>query len=317
MLIYALKRVAALVITLFIILSINFIIIRLMPFEIVGDGMMQQVRINMMRRYNLDKPIIDQYFIYIKNFLSFDFGESITLYPSRDVFTILKPKIPLTLLLNIMSMVIAIPVGLACGIAAALKKNTLVDHGVTFMVVLFVSVPSFVFASLMQYFLAFKMGWFPVTLAMDQTITLNRIHSIILPILALSFSGIATITRYMRAELFESLSSDYMLLSKAKGLTQIQSTVRHAMRNSLIPVCTVILPMFMNLLGGTMVVENIFAIPGMGTLTVLAISTSDFYLISAILFVYSLISLIAVLIMDLIYGLIDPRIRIGGGKEHG
>ena len=303
------------VLTLFIIITISFFAIRLIPGDVLGEGANPELRAAMRARYHLDKPLIEQYVIFIKNFLSFDFGESINLYPRRPVFDVIAEKVPLTLVLNIFSLIITIPTGLACGIAAALKKNTLTDHAISTMVVFNVSVPSFVFASLLQYFLAYKLGWFPILLDLKAPFMSGaQLWSMVLPVLALSFGGIATITRYMRAELFEALSSEYMLLARAKGLTQLQATVRHALRNSFIPLCNVIVPMFMSVLSGSMVVETIFNIPGLGSLMTGSISTSDYYLTIAILFVYSLINLTSVLVVDLSYGIVDPRIRIGGGK---
>lgn len=303
------------VLTLFIIISISFFAIRLIPGDVLGEGANPELRAAMRARYHLDKPLIEQYVIFIKNFLSFDFGESINLYPRRPVFDVIAEKVPLTLVLNIFSLIITIPTGIACGIAAALKKNTLMDHAISTMVVFNVSVPSFVFASLLQYFLAYKLGWFPILLDLKAPFMSGaQLWSMVLPVLALSFGGIATITRYMRAELFEALSSEYMLLARAKGLTQLQATVRHALRNSFIPLCNVIVPMFMSVLSGSMVVETIFNIPGLGSLMTGSISTSDYYLTIAILFVYSLINLTSVLVVDLSYGIVDPRIRIGGGK---
>ena len=303
------------VLTLFIIITISFFAIRLIPGDVLGEGANPELRAAMRARYHLDKPLIEQYVIFIKNFLSFDFGESINLYPRRPVFDVIAEKVPLTLVLNIFSLIITIPTGIACGIAAALKKNTLMDHAISTMVVFNVSVPSFVFASLLQYFLAYKLGWFPILLDLKAPFMSGaQLWSMVLPVLALSFGGIATITRYMRAELFEALSSEYMLLARAKGLTQLQATVRHALRNSFIPLCNVIVPMFMSVLSGSMVVETIFNIPGLGSLMTGSISTSDYYLTIAILFVYSLINLTSVLVVDLSYGIVDPRIRIGGGK---
>lgn len=303
------------VLTLFIIITISFFAIRLIPGDVLGEGANPELRAAMRARYHLDKPLIEQYAIFIKNFLSFDFGESINLYPRRPVFEIISEKVPLTLVLNIFSLILTIPIGIACGIAAALKKNTLTDHLISTMVVFNVSVPSFVFASLLQYFLAFKLGWFPILLDLKAAfMSPAQLWSMVLPVLALSFGGIATITRYMRAELFEALSSEYMLLARAKGLTQLQATVRHALRNSFIPLCNVIVPMFMSVLSGSMVVETIFNVPGLGSLMTGSISTSDYYLTIAILFIYSLINLTSVLVVDLSYGIVDPRIRIGGGK---
>lgn len=314
MLKYILKRIAAMVLTLFIILSLSFFAIRLIPGDVAGQNAAPEIKAAMEARYHLDKPLGEQYVIFLRNFLSLDFGESMTLYPRRPVFAIISDKIPTTLMLNLFSLCLTIPIGLFCGIAAALRKNTMVDHAISAMVVFNVSVPSFVFATLLQYIFAYKLGWFPFLLELDNTFSLSKFWSMILPILALSFGGIATITRYMRAELFEALNSEYMLLSKSKGLSNIQSTLRHALRNSFIPLCNVIIPMFMNLLGGSMVVENIFGIPGIGSLTSASIQTSDYYLTIAVLFFYSVITLLSMLLVDLSYGVVDPRIRIGGGK---
>ena len=314
MLKYILKRIAAMVLTLFIILSLSFFAIRLIPGDVAGENAAPEIKAAMEARYHLDKPLGEQYVIFLKNFLSLDFGESMTLYPRRPVFAIIRDKIPTTLMLNLFSLTLTIPVGLFCGITAALRKNTAVDYAISAMVVFNVSVPSFVFATLLQYIFAYKLGMFPFLLEISGGFSFSKFWSMILPILALSFGGIATITRYMRAELFEALNSEYMLLSKSKGLSNVQSTLRHALRNSFIPLCNVIIPMFMNLLGGSMVVENIFGIPGIGSLTSASIQTSDYYLTIAVLFFYSVISLTSMLLVDLSYGIVDPRIRIGGGK---
>lgn len=207
MLQYVAKRIVAMIITLFIIISLSFFAIRLIPGDVAGENAAPEIKQAMEARYHLDKPLGEQYAIFIKNFLSFDFGESMTLYPRRPVFAIIRDKIPLTLMLNVFSLCLTIPIGLACGIAAALKKNTMVDHAISAMVVFNVSVPAFVFATLLQYVFAYKLEWFPFLLELDSSFSMSKFVSMILPILALSFGGIATITRYMRAELFEALNS--------------------------------------------------------------------------------------------------------------
>ena len=313
---YITKRIIAMAITLFIIVSLSFFAIRLIPVDVAGEAAPPEIKEAMAKRYHLDRPVSEQYTIFMKNFLSFDFGESMTLYPRRPVFTIIKDKIPLTLQLNLFSLLFTLPFGMLFGIIAALKKNTWIDHSISAMVIFNVSVPAFVFASLLQYFFAFKLNLFPILLDLDSTFSIQKFWSMILPILALSFGGIATITRYLRAELFEALNSDYMLLAKSKGLSQTQAVLRHAIRNSFIPLANVVIPMFMNILGGSMVVENIFGIPGIGSLTANSIQTSDYYLTIAVLFFYSIITLTSVLVVDISYGIIDPRIRIGGGKNN-
>jgi len=302
------------VITLFLIVSILFFVIRLIPGAVAGEGALPEIRIALEKRYHLDKPLWDQYVIFLRNFFSLEFGESIAVYPRTPVFDVVRTKIPLTLQLNLFALLITLPAGMLLGVIAGLKKNTLADNLISLLVVFFISVPSFVFASLLQYYFSFKLQLFPFLLNLEPNWSFNKLQSMILPILALSFGGIATITRYLRSELFEALNSEYMLLSRAKGLSQLQSTLRHAIRNSFIPLCNVIVPMFTGLLGGSMVVENIFGIPGMGSLIAQSISASDYYLTIATLFFYSIIGLASVLLMDLSYGLVDPRVRMGGGK---
>jgi len=312
---YIAQRLIAMAITLFLIISISFFIIHSMPGSIVDDPMLpEDVKLAIEDKYHLNDPMPIQYGYFLKDFLSFEFGTSIKVQPRVPVFDIIKAKLPVTLQVNIFSLILTIPIGIILGIIAALKKNTMADHIISIMVIFFISVPSFVFAALLQYFIAFKLGWAPIMLSPEATLTWTKFKSMILPILALSFGGIATITRYMRSELCEALNSEYMLLAKTKGLSQVQATVRHAIRNSFIPLANIIIPMFFGILGGAMVIENIFGIPGLGQLSVNSINALDHPLTIATLFFYSLIGLVTILVVDLSYGIIDPRIRIGGRK---
>lgn len=312
---YIAQRLIAMAVTLFLIISISFFIIHSMPGSIVDDPMLpEDVKLAIEDKYHLNDPLPVQYGYFLKDFLSFDFGTSIKVQPRVPVFDIIKTKLPVTLQVNIFSLIFTIPVGITLGIIAALKKNTMADHIISIMVILFISVPSFVFASLLQYFVAFKWGLAPILLSPESTLTLTKFKSMILPILALSFGGIATITRYMRSELCEALNSEYMLLAKTKGLSQVQATLKHAIRNSFIPLANIIIPMFFGILGGAMVIENIFGIPGLGQLSVTSINALDHPLTIATLFFYSLIGLVSILVVDLSYGIIDPRIRVGGKK---
>jgi oligopeptide transport system permease protein len=304
----------ALVITLFLIISICFFVIRIIPGAVAGEGALPEIRVALEKRYHLDLPLWDQYMVFLRNFVTFDFGESISLYARTPVFNVISGKIPLTLQLNLFSLLFTIPVGMILGIISVLKKNSALDHTISLLVIFFISVPSFIFGAVLQYVFAFKLQLFPILLNLESRWSFKTFWSMILPILALSFYGIATIARYLRAELFEALNSEYMLLSKAKGLSQAQSTARHAIRNSFIPLCNVIVPMFTNLLGGSLVVENIFGIPGLGSLIPRSITVADYYLTIATLFFYTIIGLISMLLVDLSYSLVDPRIRMGGGK---
>lgn len=302
-------------ITLFIILTAAFMVIRLMPGSAYDDADLPPEVIKAMDdKYHLNKPIIVQYGIFMRNvLLKWDWGTSIKMAPRMPVMDVIRDKVPVTLYVNIYSLLLSIPIGIILGIIAALNKNGIIDHIVSLLVVIFISVPSFVFATLLQYFLAFKLGWFPIIYRLAPN-GYPEMLSIVLPILALSFGPIARITRYLRAELGETLNSEFMLLARTKGLTQTQATVRHALRNSFIPLANIIVPMFTGILGGSLVVENIFSIPGMGGLMVQSINANDHPLTVAILIFYSLISLVTILLVDISYGIIDPRIKIGGAK---
>ena len=282
-----------------------------------ADGSLPpEVEMVMRQKYGLDKPVLEQYFNYMKNFLRFDFGYSIKTYPGWYVVDLIRAKLPVTVMMNSISLVFIIPVGLVLGIVAALNKDTWIDRLISFVVILFVSVPAFIFASMMQYFFAFRLGAFPVLFSSDVGMTPAKLHSMVLPVLAMSFGGIAGITRILRAELIETLNSEFILMARSKGLTMKQTVVRHAIRNSFIPMAGMIIGMFFGILGGSMVIENIFSIPGMGTLSVSSINSGDHYPTMANIFFYTLISLISVLVVDLSYGVIDPRIRMGAGKRN-
>lgn len=312
---YIFQRIIALCITLLIITTIAFMVIRLMPGSVYDDPDLPPEVIELLNaKYHLDKPLIVQYGIFVKNVLvHWDWGTSIKMQPKVPVFDVLKSKIPISLSINIWSLLIAIPLGIMAGIIAAINKNGLIDHVISFLVVICISVPSFIFASLLQYYLAFKQGWFPIIYE-PSAAGIGKYLSMILPIMALSFGPIARVARYLRAELTETLNSDFMLLARTKGLTQFQSTVRHALRNSFLPLANIVIPMFTNILGGSLVIESIFSIPGIGGLMIQSINSSDHPLTIAILLFYSFISLLTILIVDLSYGIIDPRVRVGGRK---
>ncbi len=311
------QRIVAMLITLFIVLSVAFLVIRLMPGSIYDNNEMlsaEMVKI-LEDKYHLNDPIIVQYGYFLRDIVFYgDWGTSVAVQPRVPVWEVLASKIPVTLQLNFISLIVAMPIGIIAGIFSAIYKNTKVDYVISFFVVVFISVPSFIFATVLQYFLAYKFGWFPI-IYNATAVGKVKYLSMVLPITALSFSPIARVARYLRGELIENLSSEYMLLARTKGLNQFQATVRHSMRNSFVPLANIIIPMFTNILTGSLVVEQIFSVAGVGGLMVTSINSSDHTLTIAILIFYSMISLVTILIVDLSYGLIDPRVRIGGGKH--
>lgn len=284
-----------------------------MPGSFITDNKLPAaVKKAMEDKYHLNDPLMTQYGYFLKDFVRGDFGISLVINPKVPVNEVLATKIPVSMQLNIFSLIFTMPIAMLLGIWAAIRKNKLADQVISFFIILFISVPSFIFATLMQYFLAFKLGWFPIITTSEKNLTWTKFHSMILPILALSFGSIAGVARYTRAELTEALNSEYMLLAKSKGLSQVQATTRHALRNSFIPLANIIIPMFIQIMGGSLVIEKIFSIPGMGNVMVDAINAHDFPLAIGVLFWFSLLSLITILIVDLSYGIIDPRIRLGG-----
>ena len=166
----------------------------------------------------------------------------------------------------------------------------------------------------MQYVLSGKLGWFPAIFDVKGEL-IPKMHSLVLPVLALAFSPIATITRYLRGELIETLSSEYMLLARTKGLKKSQAVVRHAFRNSMVPLANVIIPMFTHIMGGSLVVETIFAVPGIGGIMKESINANDYSLALGSMLFYSFISILTIFIVDVSYGIIDPRIRLGAKKN--
>lgn len=315
MLRYILVRLTALCITLFIIVTVAFMVIRLMPDSVYDDPTLpSEIQEILNAKYHLDKPIVVQYFYFLEGIVTEgDWGTSLLIRPKVPVFEVLKDKIPISLSLNLSALAFAIPVGLLAGIIAAINKNGMVDHTISLAIVIFISVPSFIYASLMQYYLAFKLGWFPIVFE-PSAVGFGKIMSMALPVMALSFGPIARVARYLRAELNETLNSEFMLLARTKGLSKFQSTLNHGLRNSFLPMANIIIPMFANIMGGSLVIETIFSVPGVGGLMIDAINSSDHPLTIAILLFYSFISLFTILIVDLSYGLIDPRIRVGGTR---
>ena len=313
---YILQRIWAMALTLFVIMVLSFIIIRLMPMSIFEDpDIPPEVAFQLEEEMHLHDPIPVQLFYYLKNIiLDFNFGTSVKIKPGAPVFAVIRDAIPPTVGLNILSLFISIPLGLIAGFTAALMRNTWVDTVISFSVVMCISIPSFVFASLLQYFLTFIFPIFPTLY--DATGGLSvQLYSMLLPIVALALNPIATIARYLRGELIENISSEYLLLARTKGLTRAQATLRHAFRNSMMPITSTLVSLITGVMGGSLVIEKMFSVPGMGGKLIDSIMAGDHFLTVAILIFYAIISLVTILIVDLAYGVIDPRVRIGGGNK--
>lgn len=260
------------------------------------------------------KPIYIQYLLYWKHLLRLDLGLGEQMYVGQEVSRIILDKIPYTVAVNLYAILLAIPIGLGLGIFAALRKNRWQDHAISTAVVLFISVPSYVYAFLVQYVLCYRTGLFPLTAASRQEVallSLPMLRSMFPAILSLAFGTIAALTRFSRAELADAMTEDYMLLARTKGLTRGQMIRRHALRNAMVPIFPMILGEFVGILGGSLIIEGIFSIPGVGSLYTTAITVRDYNFFMALTFFYTLIGLLSSLMVDISYGITDPRIQMG------
>ncbi len=301
----------------FVIITVCFVLVRMLPRTLPTDKNLAAVIEARWEALGYNKPIIVQYGIYLKNiFTAWDFGTSwyiSTLTPAWDVIV---DRLAPTVLVNLYSLLFSIPIGLLLGILAAVKKNKWQDTFISTATMIFISVPSYVYAFLVQYFFYYKLGWFPAIVssladAGGSWFSPKMFYSMILPVLALSFGEIAGLCRYTRAELTETLTSDYMLLARTKGLTRGQATVRHAMRNAMVPILPMIISSFISILGGSMIIEQIFSIPGVGKLYIQSIQLLDYDVFMMDTVFYTFIGLLAGIVVDISYGFIDPRIRMG------
>lgn len=306
---YILKRLFYLVLTLLIIASITFFMMKGLPgTPYTNQNKMSPTQLAALnQKYGFNKPLFEQYLMYMNNLVHGDLGTSFQ-FNNEPVAQLIGDHIGPSMQLGLQAMILGSLLGIVFGSIAAIKKNTWIDSLTTIVSILGLSIPSFVLAVLLQYYLGYKLHWFPVALW-------HGFSSSILPTLALAAFPLASIARYMRTEMVDVLNSDYIELAKAKGDASWQVIVKHALRNSLIPIITVVGPMAVTIMTGSMVVESIFSIPGIGDQFVQSILTNDYPTIMGLTLFYSFLMVVVILIVDILYGIIDPRIRLGkGGK---
>ena len=316
---YVIKRILLMLMVFLIIISMCFVLVKLLPSKPAEQFGKDMALIEMRRELlGYNKPLIEQYVIFIqRSLIGMDWGISETLYIGQDVWTKFMEKMPATVTVNLYTMFFSVPLGLMFGIYAALKKNKWQDHVISTAVMIFVSVPSYVYAFLVQFFLCFKWQLFPFQMkAGYDYLSWDTFVSLVPAILSLGFGTIAGLTRYVRAELTEVLTSDFLLLARTKGLSRAQTTVRHALRNAMVPIFPMILGEFIGIMGGSLIIEGIFGIPGVGPLYVNSITTTppDYNFFMLLTAFYTLIGLASGIVIDLSYGFIDPRIRMGSKK---
>jgi len=306
---YILQRIIYMLITLFIVVSVTFFLMKLIPgtpFSSASKLSPDQLQI-MKDKYGLNQPIPVQYVHYITNMVKGDLGVSFQ-FNNTPVTKLLALRIGPSATLGLQAMIVGSILGIILGVFAALKQNTWVDYGATLVAVAGKSIPNFIFAGLLQFYIAVKLEWLPVMFWHGPSYT-------ILPTIALAMFPISIAARFMRTEMIDVLGSDYITLAKAKGASYFQISVKHALRNALVPVITVLGPLAVSLMTGSLVIEQIFSIPGLGEQFVKSINVNDYPVImgTSILFAAAFVAII--LVVDILYGIIDPRIRISGGKS--
>lgn len=318
MLKYVLKRIVLMLFTFFVITTICFLLIKMLPQEMPTDKNLSAQIQARWEALGYNKPLLVQYGIYLKNIITkWDFGTSWYLERMKPVTEVMGKRLLPTVLVNFYSLIISIPLGILLGIIAAIRKNRWEDQVISVLIILFVSVPSYVYAFIVQYL--FYSKWHivdkPTILALNDAggsyLTWAMFKSMIPAIVSLSFGEIAGLCRFTRAELTETLTSDYMLLARTKGLTKGQATVRHALKNAMVPILPMIISSFIGILGGSMIIEQIFAIPGVGELYIKSIQQLDYDVFMLDSIFYTFVGLLAGIVVDISYGFIDPRIRMG------
>ena len=299
---YVVKRVLLAILTVFIISAITFFAMNAIPggpFD-AEKAPSPEVKAVLEARYNLDKPVPEQYVLYLQNILQGDWG--VSLKTGRDITTTLTSRFGVSATLGLEAAAVSILLGLVLGSIAALNRNKWPDRVIIFFTTLFTGVPSFVLATLLLLIFCVQLQWFPVWSADSP--------SYFLPVVSLSLYPMAYITRLTKTSMLDALSQDYVRTARAKGVPQVKVIFKHALRNALIPVVTYVGPMIAGIITGSMVVESIFTIGGLGTQFVNSINNSDYPLVMATTIFLGTLMVAANLITDLVYKVIDPRINL-------
>lgn len=317
MLRYVIKRIGLMLVTLFAITGICFVLVRMLPPAQLPPGDIHAEIVEARREaQGYNKPYLIQFGIFLKNVITkWDFGVSDKLYIGQEVSAIFADKLPATVFVNLYAILLSIPVGIGAGIIAAIRKNTLLDHTLSTLTMVLISLPAFVYSFIIQYFLSYRWGILPFLMKSGTDYFSPEMLLSMLPaVLSLSLGVIANFTRTTRAELCEVLTADYMLLARAKGLGRTAATIRHGLKNCMVVILPSIFGNFVGILSGSFIIEKIFAVPGVGSLYINSINARDYPMFIMLTVFYTAVGLIASIVVDISYGLVDPRIRIGSKK---
>ena len=301
---YVVRRVVSMFITLFFVITLTFVMMHSIPGNpFTGEKKLPPaIEKALMEKYNLDKPLSQQYVDYVSGVAKGDFGPSMK-YNGRTVNDLIGDGFPVSAELGGLAILLIVILGIPLGVVAALKQGTWVDRTMIFFAIVGVTIPSFVLATLLIYVFGTKLKWLPTSRWVSW-------KSRIMPTIALGVSSIAYVARLTRSSMLEVINQDYIRTARAKGLSETVVVFKHALKNALIPVVTYLGPLTAAILTGSFIIEKIFAVPGMGRMFVESISNRDYTVIMGVTIFYSLILVLFIFIVDLIYGLIDPRIKI-------
>ena len=303
---YVAKRVITAIFTLLVILLVLFILMQLMPGSPFNDEKLTaDQKAALYAKYGLDQPVVVQFFRYVVNMLRGDFGVSYKISKNTPIAQLIAVRLPVSIAIGGYAVALGALVGLILGLIAALRRDTILDTLCTVISVIGVSVPSYVFALALSFQFGYKWHLFPMLYN-----TAEALNSSVLPSISLSMFTMASIARFTRTEMLEVMGSEYMLLAESKGISGGALIFRHALRNALIPIITVLAPLIVDLMTGSLVVEKIFSIPGVGSLLVNAIQSNDYNVVISLSFIYSAMYIAIMLVVDILYGIIDPRIRL-------
>jgi oligopeptide transport system permease protein len=343
---YTIERLFLAICTTFIILTLTFFLMKLLPFSKpigtdeakfafylnqanrlgtvidspkaltgFGDALWSYTDAAKMTHYFYLKPAGDLYVAWLHGIFTYgEWGTSVSVLPNVDAMVLISQRLPLTIKVNLPAVILSVPLGIALGIWAALKKNTMTDHIISTLVMIFISLPSFLIITFLTLWLCYNNQWLPSKWPSEAASVLTKFEGYIIPTLALSFGSVCGYCRFTRAELTEVMSSDFLLLARTKGLTRRQTITRHALKNAMVPILPSILAEIIGLFGGSMILEQLYDIPGVGRLYVDSLNSRDYNVLMADMSFYTIMGLVSGVFLDLSYGFIDPRIRMGAKK---
>ena len=305
------KRLAYAILTLFLIATATFFLVAGAPGDPIAakvGQMPEQAQEIIEKKYGLDKPVFQRYTTYMKNLITTgDFGESIV-YSGKSANDVIKENTWTSAKIGLLAILFQVTIGVALGMIAALNRGKPVDHVIRVLVVLAICVPSFVFAAVLQYFLAFKWKLVPV-------FGWGQLKHYILPVAAYAIGGIASYTKYTRSSMISVIGEDYIVTAQAKGCKRKRIVKKHVLRNSMIPIITMIGPAISGVFAGSFILEKMFSIPGLGFYYVKAVSDNDYTMIIGLTIFFAILFVGALIVVDILYGIADPRIRVAKGKK--